>query len=260
MMFECGGVMKRRTISRDRVSQPLGWIGLAISILSATPLLADKTFLPMFGVILCLGLAIVGFAIAIHLSDTVFEWFVVVGLGGKVLDIRTCRSTEIPQVHSLAENFFGESVTAPETIGNIVSKYRDGLQVAIGHNSERELSVRGYYFLFPINKRCVDRIHDYTFTVAQLTSDDIATKPKYGHALYIGAVAARGVIARAELMGAIKTNAERASQTRSGVAYARAATKRGRDLLLENGFEPVHPYAVGLDCFFKKSFRSEAVA
>lgn len=246
--------MRKKRVAREHVSHLLGWVGLLISMLSATPMLSDKALSPLFVVILVLGGSIFAFAIAVRVSDTVFEWFVVVILGGTVLDIRTCKPAEIPLVHRLAEEFFGESVTAPEIIRNIVSKYRDGLQVAIGHNMDRELTVRGYYFLFPINKRCVDRIHDYSFKVSQLTKEDIATNPKYGYALYIGAVAARGIIARAELMGAIKANAERARQTRSRTAYAKAATKRGRDLLLENGFEPVHPYATDIDCFFKKSF------
>jgi len=241
-------------VARDRVSELTTWVGLIISVLSAAPMLADKAMSPVFVVILLLGLSIVAFAVVIRLNDTVFEWVVVVVLGGKVLDIRRARPSEIIQVHSLAADFFGHGVTTPDVIDAITSKFRDGLQVAIGHNQERQLSVRGYYFLFPINKRCVDRIHDYTFKVGDLTGDDIAVKSKYGYALYIGAVAARGVIARAELMGAIKTNAEHARQTKSMTAYARAATKRGRDLLLENGFEPVHPRAAGVDCFYKKCF------
>lgn len=246
--------MRKKPVARDRVSHMLAWVGLPISVLSAAPMLHDKAFSLLYGVILLLGVLTVAIAIAVHFSDTVFEWFVSVVLGGVVFDIRTCRPAEISLVHKMAEGFFGASVTTPEVISNIVAKYKDGLQVAIGHNYERDLTVRGYYFLFPINKRCVDRIHNYSFRAAEITSDDVATKPKYGYALYIGAIGARGVIARAELMGAIKANAERARQTRSGIAYARAATKRGRDLLIENGFEPVHPHANDIDCFFMKSF------
>lgn len=250
--------MTKRPIRRESVTGVLTWGGLAISVISAVSLLSDARLAPFFWAILALGVAIILFALAVHLSDTVFEWFVSI-LGGAVLDIRTCGPGDIAQVHQLAEHFFGEGVTEPELIRQITDKYRDGLQVAIGRNGERELTVRGYFFLFPINKRCADRICDFSFEVSSLRAEDIATKPKYGHAIYIGGIAARGVIARAELMGAIKANAEKARQTRSGIAYARAATARGLALLEENGFVPVHPHARDVGCFFKKSFAPEVV-
>lgn len=248
--------MTRKPVQRDRVTVPLAWSGFAISVLSAVSLLSDQRSAPVFWVILSLGMATITFALVVHLSDTVFEWFVTI-FGGTVLDIRTCGPSEIAKVHELASHFFGEGVTEPDLIRQITDKYRDGLQVAIGRNGEHELTVRGYFFLFPINKLCADRICNFTFEVATLKSEDIATKPKYGHAIYIGGIAARGLIARAELMGAIKANAEKARQTRSGIAYARAATPRGRALLEENGFVPVHPHARDIGCFFKKSFSPE---
>jgi len=212
----------------------------------------------LFWVFLLLGIAILVVSVFIALSQAAFRMVLEFIFDEKITGIAACTDDQVDGVHALARSFFGEGVTEPTKIRQIRAKYRDGLQVALGRDRDGATVVRGYFFMFPINKQCCERIQSYNFTIADLTANDIAKQPSAGHAMYIGAIAARGAVAQMQLLGAMKSRASTVAQTRSRTAYARAATQRGLEVLLEHGFEPVHPKADTVDCFFKKTFeRSE---
>jgi hypothetical protein len=249
--------MPKRSYTQKSVGDALGWAGLLVGVASAVPLMLQGPQSIYFWIPLVGGIAVLAFSFATHTNHRFFGWLISL-LGGRVVGIATCTDEQVNAVHAIAHSFFGDAVSEPHKINEIRSKYKQGLQVALGRDREGVVRVLGYYFLFPINKRCCDRIHKFDFALSNLTKEDIATKPAYGHAIYIGAIAARGLIAQSELIGAVKANTHMVAQTKGKIAYARAATKRGLELLKENGFTPVHPEATGVNCFYKKSFAQEA--
>lgn len=177
--------------------------------------------------------------------------YIAVWLGGDPCRIRRPTDEEISDVYTFAKDYFGDSVTDAETIRQITKKYKDGLKLAKRRKNGKNVVV-GYFFFFPINKTTVEKIRKYEFAAKDLSAADVASRPQYGYAFYIGAIAAEGWRARAQMLGALKANEEIAKYTRSKAIYARAASKDGLRVLRKHGFYPVHEKADDVDCFFKK--------
>jgi hypothetical protein len=242
---------RRQAVTQAKLADYISYSGFTIGIASLVPVYTQKQATPLFWTIVSCGAAIVFFGLAVRMSTTMFS-LVARLLDAKVATITTCLDHHVDEVYSLARSFFGDEVTEPAKIKEIRAKYKNGLQVALSRERGERMTVRGYFFMFPINRRCVERIVDFTFQVSDLCQADIATQPRYGHAMYIGAIAGQGLMVRRELLGAIKLSGDIVAQTKTGTAYARAATDRGRTLLIDNGFAPVHPRADRVGCFYSR--------
>lgn len=199
---------------------------------------------------------ILGLGVAIWVSDSVYRWFVRVVLRGRAVNIRRCEDHHIEAVYSMATRHFGESVTEPRKIKMILSRFHDGLQLALMEDPDKQepATVGGYFFMFPISRACVEKILDYSFDVSSLAKEDIASKARYGHAIYIGGIVADRLATRAELLGALKMSVALAQQTRTKTAYARAATASGLRILEKHDFHAVHPAAQGVGYFYRRVF------
>lgn len=244
----------RKSYSRDRIANALAWSGFLIGLAGVAPLIFQTNVTPFFWLFLVPGLAVLLLSLAVGLSQTFYTWVTLLFLGRGSLAISAGADCHVEGVQKIAKQYFGETTTNQEKTKEIISKYKDGLRVACAKNREGEIEVVGYYFLFPINKRCVDRIYAFDFDIGSISSDDIATKPRFGYAMYVGAIAAKGWLARAELLGALKATEDQVALTKTKTAYARAATKRGREVLLQHGFKPVHSKADDVECFYRKTF------
>lgn len=243
---------RRQAISQNKLADYISWSGFAVGCASLVPVFTQNQTSVAFYVIFAVGVLIVLLGLAIRISELVY------GVMASIFDagltrIGRCLDHHIGEVHEMAKRYFGDEITDVAKIKEIQSKFRDGLQVAIKKDDKGRDIVAGYFFLFPINKRCVDKIYSFEFEVAKIDKADIATRPQYGHAMYIGAIAADGLFVRRELLGAIKVADSLVAKTKTKTVYARAATKRGLDLLIKNGFTAVHPRAEGIDCFFMKT-------
>lgn len=242
---------RRQTISQSKLADYVSWSGFAVGCASLVPVFTQNQTSFAFYIIICIGALIILLGLCIRISDFAY------GIMASMFDagltrIGRCLDHHIDEVHEMAKRYFGDDITDVNKIKEIQRKFRDGLQVAIKKDANGRDIVAGYFFLFPINKRCVDKIFSFEFEVSKIDQADIATRPQYGHAMYIGAIAADGIFARRELLGAIKLADSLVARTKTKTVYARAATKRGLELLVKNGFTAVHPKASGIDCFFMK--------
>jgi len=242
---------RKRPISQDRLASHVSWSGIFISAASLVPVFTQHQTSAPFYAILSIGLLIVAVGLSIRISEFAYGLAASTFYAG-LTRICRCNDGHIDQVHEMARRYFGEDVTDVCKIREIQSKFKDGLQVAIKKDEHGNDIVSGYFFLFPINKRCVERIVSFNFDISEINQLDIATKPQYGHAVYIGGIAADGIFIRKELLGAIRVADSLVSKTKTKTVYARAATPLGLKLLQRNGFSPVHPMAVGLNCFYMR--------
>lgn len=243
---------RRQAISQSKLAGYISWSGFAIGCASLVPVFTQHQTSTAFYIVLGIGIVIMLLGLSIKLSEFVYGVVAAIFDAG-LTRIGRCLDHHVDEVHQMAKRYFGEEITDVTKIKEIRSKFKDGLQVATKKDKNGRDIVVGYFFLFPINKRCVDKIISFEFEVSKITQSDIATRPQYGHAMYIGAIAADGILARRELLGAIKIADSLVARTKTKTVYARAATKRGLDLMIKNGFTPVHPLADGIDCFFMKT-------
>lgn len=167
--------------------------------------------------------------------------------------ILPCRDEDVEAVHKIGCEFFGEGVTDPDKIRAILRRFNRGLMVAYATDECSRLVVRGYFFAFPIKQSCVNLIQQGRFSIANLDPREIATQYRYGHAVYIGAIAGTTRLVCGRLIGATQGCYQDVIKTKSRTAYAKAATSRGRELLERNDFSPVHPQAKGIGCFYEKT-------
>ena len=245
--------MKKR-YSQETLSIFLGCIGVILGIAGLIPIIIDGKTNILFWILITIACGFFIYGLIVYANDQAYDFLSKI-LGGPVSSITPCEDKYIEYVHKLAVSYFGGQVTSPQKIREILSKYRPGLQIALG-TEDVPPNVRGYYFLFPINKTCVTKIKDFNFNVSQIDSGDITAKPRYAEAIYIGGIVGNDFWSRVEILGAVKSHANIVHQTRSKTAYARAATKDGLRVLVRNGFTPVHPRATDIDCFYMKSFKT----
>lgn len=244
----------KRKLSHPSQSTVSGLIGLSAFIfgaMGALELVLSGRLHPINLALFAVASIALIIAVAIRVSEEVYSWFITI-LYGAINRISDCRDSEIERVHDFATDFFGEDVTGVEKIRSICKKYRNGLKVGYSVNDR---DIVGYIFYFPLNKTAVTKIKEFTFSAKDLTDTDVAKHAKYGHAMYIGAIAAKGFMAKAQMMGALKMAEQEAIKTRSKTVYARAATQPGLRILLKHKFEPVHPNAVGVGNFYFKSLQ-----
>lgn len=218
-------------------------------IIGATPdALGDYWLVKVIG--FSVGILLLALAALISISSHVYERIVGAVYGAThVIDF--CSKHEVEIVHHFAKTFFGNEVTDPEKIHLIIRKYRNGLRIAKKFTDEG-VSIIAYIFYFPINKSTVEKIHKYEFDVKDLKASDIASHPRYGYAMYIGAIAGRGVVAKAQMLSVLMDKQDEAKKTKTKTVYARAASRDGLRLLKKRGFKPVHTKADDVECFFMK--------
>lgn len=224
--------------------------GLVLAVGSVVPVITSGDPNPYSVVLFLIAMLVLVFAIGIIVSDKMYR-MILDWVYGENYQISRPTNDEIVKVHEFAEKHFGGSVTSPEIIKSITEKYRAGLKIAKRDLKMGEVVV-GYIFYFPINKKTVDKILKFEFSAAELNASDVASRAKYGYAFYVGAIAAKGFRAKAQMLGALKAYEDLAKQTKSKTIYARAASSDGLRILKKHGFEPVHKKANSVDCFFKK--------
>ena len=199
-----------------------------------------------------IGVFIFVFGILLITKDGIYVMFIDFVCSG-VDHILTCSNRDVEAVHKFAMKFFGNAVTNPDQIRKILSKYKYGLKIGISHRNGSK-DIIGYFFYFPLNKVAVDKIKKFEFDVTKIEKEDVSTKPRYGQAIYIGAIAANSLSARAQMLGALKQAVEEAKLTKTKTVYARAASMDGLRILKKHGFLPVHPRANEEGCFFFKKY------
>lgn len=232
------------------VSLLIATSGMLITIVGALPvalngfpsLLASAGFFFGLSLLLVAGL--------VWASSRVYD-FVIGFVTETTHVICNCEDHDVDSVYHFASSFFGETITSQNQIRLILRKYKGGLKLA-KKRTKAGYSLVGYIFYFPINKEIVDKIHKYKFSVGELTPKDIATQAKYGYAMYVGAIAGKGLIAKAQMLSLLMNYEQEAMKTKTKTIYARAASSDGLKLLKKNGFEPVHARADDIDCFFRK--------
>jgi hypothetical protein len=247
---------QRQPVSQNQLADHISLSGFLLALASLVPTLTQHQTSPAFWFLSAGGIAIIAFGVTVRVSRRAYD-LVARLIDAPIATICTCPDQHVNEVYELARDFFGDDVTEPTKIHAIRSKYKNGLQVALREVKGGAMQVQGYYFMFPINKRCVEKIVDSSFEVSDLDADDIATRPRYGYAMYIGAIAGRGPMVRRELLGAIKLAHSVVIETKTRTAYARAATKRGQQLLQSHGFHPVNRYADCIGCFYSKKLDAE---
>ena len=166
-------------------------------------------------------------------------------------DICACESEDVKHVYDFARKYFGPQITDIEKIELIRSKFKPGLKIL---KNRKNGQIGGYIFYFPINKTAVGKIRSYDFSPLSLDKSDVASKPRYGQAVYIGAIAALSVSGRYLMMGCLRSAEEDARKTKTKTAYARAVTPHGLRIVRKHQFMPVHPEADGENCFYHRKF------
>jgi hypothetical protein len=245
---------KFKALDRDHISFLTSVSGLCLSIAGVIANVVGNQTNLLFWIAVIGGVVVVLVGIAMRFHEPFFRTVLRPFFGTNIITIHSCQDHQVELVHSLASNHFGEAVTSTDQIRSIIRRYPDGLQVAIVNNDSSKPFIGGYYFYFPIQKPSVDRIIEFKFDVSSLDPNEIADRPDRGYAMYIGAIAGNSMQVRAELMGALKMNIGMAQKTKSATVYARAATTRGKQVLIDYGFSPVHPHAYAVGCFFQRVF------
>lgn len=238
-------------VNRNILGPFLAVSGILISISGAVPVITSGNPLAVSVIFFFSGLAIVIVAIFVFFSQAFYD-FLTSWMDGESYQIINPRDEEIEAVYRFAQAMFGDEVTPESVIKKITSKYKSGLKVAKRKTDEGEFVV-GYIFYFPINKSVVDRIIRYEFSAKDLCESDVCKNERYGYAYYVGAVAAKGFRAKAQMLGALKSHEDLVRLTKTKTIYAKAASDDGLRIIKKSGFVPVHAMADGTGCFFKKT-------
>lgn len=247
--------MNRGPRNQNRAAILVSVSGTLIALAGLVPPVITGETNEWFWGLLIASVAALALGASLAASTRFYLWLWRLLFGDPVILIRRAEDSEIDAICALANQAFGHAVTSPSKARAIRGKYKDAFTVAVCKDRHGAEVIRGYFAAFPVNKSFVSKVLTFQLDIQGIDTKEVATKPQYGHAFYIGGIVGLGLRVRGELLGAMKFDHKKAAGTKSKTAYARAATPTGVNRLLKYDFEPVHQHATGVGCFYRKTFR-----
>lgn len=147
---------------------------------------------------------------------------------------------ELQKIHKMAFDFFEGDVSPLEKMIEWQRRNSDIFWVVFRDENSRS-KISGYFCVIPILKSATkliknEHIKGSEFSVDHITSKISRNKP---YALYIGAVAANGIFARAASLNHIDQFMHHMKRKNVNNVYTRPVTKDGLRLCKKRGFKPV---------------------
>jgi hypothetical protein len=226
-------------------------VGAAVLALRSLPLIKNST-ITVFGyaletittygggILILLGLLVVVFSIVCKVYQGLCTIPIYPLLDYLHYQATPATEQELKSIYNMAYEFFEGDVSPLE---NMIAwqNHNPNIFWAIKKRNENEGKIVGYFCVIPLKRKAAKLIQKEEITGAQFELDHITSK-KYKakpYAIYIGAVAAKGLFARAASINHLDQFLRHLKMRKIINTYTRPVTKDGLRLAKKKGFKSV---------------------
>lgn len=148
------------------------------------------------------------------------------------------RPSDLTAINDLARQYFGDQASNLDEINRLFQLDQSMLWVV---RKDGNPEVQGYLVIMRLSAAGVEALRDKSFNGANPAKEHLCRKNGAAKGIYVGAIAANGIKARAAIIHCLTSFPYRQAYKGAENIYARAATKDGLRTIRKKGFQPLHP-------------------
>lgn len=156
--------------------------------------------------------------------------------------VRCLRRTELEELLPLYDELIGGDHPSINEVKEIINANKEIIRV-IERRTKTALrtssTIVGFCSVLPITKAAADLLEQERLTGMQMNREHVCTPKQIPYALYIGSIGAKGIAAKARMLGYLLGVIDDQARHNVRVVYTRPVSRDGLRLAKQHDFQPV---------------------